>query len=189
MVEKNGVGRIPDAEEAEMDVATRARRGLQLFSRAAAPRLSETTMQRSTSLDEPAREALPEFYAGGGSVIKLLFGDPDGADDGGVSLVRVRFGPSYPLPRHSHSVDCLYYVVSGEVRMGKRIVRSGEGFFVPADAPYGYTAGAEGVELLEFRAKSVFDSQIHESRAGWARVLEGVRANRDRWAAAAPSYE
>jgi mannose-6-phosphate isomerase-like protein (cupin superfamily) len=172
-----------------MAVGTRARRGFRFFNRGEAPRLSETTMQRSTSLDEPALQALPEFYAGGGSLIRVLFGAPDGPDDGGLSLVWVRFGPEYPLPRHSHSVDCLYYVVSGDVRMGKRTVRAGDGFFVPADAPYGYTAGAEGVELLEFRAKSVFDSQIHESRAGWARVLEGVRANRDRWAAEARLHE
>jgi hypothetical protein len=82
----------------------------------------------------------------------------------------------------------LYYVVAGEVHLGNRVVRSGEGFFAPADVPYGYTAGPEGVELLEFRAATAFDSQIRESPAGWDRILEGVRANRDRWASELAPY-
>jgi hypothetical protein len=145
-------------------------------------------MMSPAELDEPALEVLPEFSAAGGSVIKLLFGDPDGPNGGGLSLVSVRFGPNYDLPRHSHTGDCLYYVVSGEAHLGNRTVGPGEGFFVPSDAPYGYIAGPEGVEVLEFRATSRFDSKIHESRAGWARILEAVRANRDRWAEEMPAY-
>ncbi len=36
----------------------------------------------------------------------------------GFSLVHSWFGPGFKLPRHSHSADCLYYVVSGEITMG-----------------------------------------------------------------------
>lgn len=157
------------------------RRGLELFDRASARDIHDTPMQRPPTLDEPAVDALPEFAAGKGSVTKLLFGDPESPDDGGMSLVWVRFGANYHLPRHSHSVDCLYYVVAGEIRMGTRIVGPGEGFFAPADAPYGYVAGPEGVELLEFRARSAYDSRVHESPSGWAKILEAVRANRGAW--------
>jgi mannose-6-phosphate isomerase-like protein (cupin superfamily) len=171
-----------------MAVKTRARRGLEFFNRTDAPRVDDTGMLRPPALDQAARDALPEFRTGAGSVTKLLFGDPDGADGGGMSLVWVKFGANYPLPRHSHSADCVYYVVSGEARLGNQTVVAGEGFFVAADAPYGYTAGPDGVELLEFRAKSSFDSQIRESPAGWTRILEGVRANRDRWAKEMPAF-
>ena len=70
----------------------------------------------------------------------------------------------------------------GEIRMGNQTLGPGCGFFAPADAPYGYVAGPEGVELLEFRARSAYDSQVHESPDGWVKILEAVRANRDAWA-------
>lgn len=172
-----------------MAVSTKARRGIRLFNRKDAPRVDDTTMMRAPLLDQPALDALPEFRSGRGSVTKLLFGDPDGPGGGGLSLVWVRFGPEYHLPRHSHSVDCLYYIVSGEIHMGGRTVGAGEGFLAPADAPYGYVAGPEGVELLEFRGVSSFDSQIKETPSGWVRILEAVRANRDRWAQEMREYE
>jgi hypothetical protein len=157
-------------------------RGLQLFSRKDARRVDDTAMMSPPVLDQPALDALPEFRAGGGSITKLLFGNPERGEGGGLSLVWVRFGPHYHLPRHSHSVDCLYYIVSGQIRLGARTLGVGEGFFVRADAPYGYVAGPEGVEVLEFRAVSRFDSQIHESPEGWNRIIAAVRANRDQWA-------
>ena len=43
------------------------------------------------------------------------------------------------------------------------------GFFIPAFAPYGYTAGPEGVELLEIRTRATVRIQILEMNAGkWA---------------------
>ncbi len=72
----------------------------------------------------------------------------------GMSLVHVWFGPNFPLFRHSHPAygDCLYYVVAGELLLGKRRLGPGSGFFVPNGMPYTYTAGPAGVEVLEFRA-------------------------------------
>jgi len=72
----------------------------------------------------------------------------------GMSLVHVWFGPNFPLFRHSHPAygDCLYYVVAGELFLGKRRLGPGSGFFVPNGMPYKYTAGPAGVEVLEFRA-------------------------------------
>lgn len=157
------------------------RRGLELFDHASAPDMHGTAMQRRPTMDDAAREALPEFAAARGGVAKLLYGDPDGPDDGGPSLVWARFGANYHLPRHSHSVDCLYYVLAGALRMGNRTIGPGDGFFAPADAPYGYVAGPDGVELLEFRPRSAYDSQVHESAAGWSHVLDAARTNRDAW--------
>jgi hypothetical protein len=166
---------------------SRRRRGLQIFSRSK-PVVGDWQLSRRPALDQPALDALPTFYAAGGSARSIPFCDPDGVDGEGLSLIWLRFGANYPLPRHSHSVDCLYYVVAGEVHLGRRIVRSSEGFFAPADVTYGYTAGPEGVELLEFRAATSFDSQIRESPTGWARILEGVRANRNGWVSEMAPY-
>ena len=157
------------------------RRGLQLFSRRTAPFVKDTGAQRPPEMDDAGREAVPELYAGAGTVTKLLYGDPDGPDDGGMSLTWARFGANFPLPRHSHNVDCVYYIIAGSVQMGNQTLGAGDGFFAGADAPYGYTAGPDGVELVEFRPKTCYDSRLRESPEGWTRIIDGVRANRDAW--------
>ena len=99
---------------------------------------------RST-IGEMARAIAP------GAVTTPLFwqGGPDG-----MSLVHAWFGPHFPLFRHSHPRfgDCLYYVVAGQAILGSRVLKAGDGFFVPNGHPYKYKAGPEGVEVLEFRA-------------------------------------
>ena len=72
----------------------------------------------------------------------------------GMSIVHAWFGPNLPLFRHSHSRlgDCMYYVAAGEAIMGKRQLKPGSTFFIPNGMPYKYTAGPDGVEVLEFRA-------------------------------------
>lgn len=72
-------------------------------------------------------------------------------DAGGFSLLYLGIKPNFPLPRHSHDVDCLYYMISGSAVMGNRTLGPGDSFFVPADAPYQYDAGPDGAEVLEIR--------------------------------------
>jgi hypothetical protein len=151
---------------------------LSLFERADAPDLDDTGAMAPRVVEGAP---VPAMDARLGAVTKLLFGDPDGVDGGGLSLVWVRFAANFPLPRHSHDSDCLYYVASGELRMGSRVVKAGEGFFIPGGAPYAYTAGPDGVEVLEFRGTSRFDIRLRETQAGWDRIVEEVGANRRRW--------
>ena len=68
-----------------------------------------------------------------------------------LNMIVTEFGPNYVLPQHSHREDCLYYVERGEITMGSHKVGPGEGFLVRADQPYAYTAGPEGVRVLEIR--------------------------------------
>ncbi len=72
----------------------------------------------------------------------------------GMTLAHIWFGPNFILWRHSHPGlgDGLYYVVAGEIIMGKRRLGAGSTIFMPNDQPYKYTAGPAGVELLEFRS-------------------------------------
>ncbi len=136
-------------------------------------------MMSMPTLDPPAVDEMLEWATAGGQVVKVLFGDPDA---GGMSLVWSWFAPHYPLPRHSHSADCLYYVLRGELRLGAQVLGAGEGFFVPDGAPYAYTAGPQGVEVLEFRGTSTFDMRITESLPRWGKIVESVREHRDEWA-------
>lgn len=112
------------------------------------------------SLPEMTEEMVAAFLEGKlleGSAVRVLFHDDS---PGGFSLTHAWFGENYPLPRHTHSADCMYYVVRGELRMGARTIRAGEGLMVPADRPYTYRAGPGGAEVLEFRATSQFDMKI-----------------------------
>lgn len=162
--------------------ATDARARRETFRIAEAPLLHETGMMSMPVMNPKAPEQFWEWAAAGGQVVKVLFGDPD---SDGISLVWSRFSAGFVLPRHSHSADCLYYVTRGELRMGQTVLGEGDGFFQPADRPYTYTAGPDGVEVLEFRTTSPFDMQITESLPGWDRVVAAARANRDAWAAEA----
>jgi hypothetical protein len=86
-----------------------------------------------------------------GAMTTPMFSQPE---PDGMSLVHVWFGPNFPLFRHSHPKhgDCLYYVVAGELIMGSKVLKAGDGFFLPNGMPYKYRAGPHGVEVLEFRA-------------------------------------
>ena len=103
--------------------------------------------------EAPAREKLVDMLKalGPGVSTTMLFSQPG---PNGMSLAHVWFGADFPLFRHSHPRfgDCLYYVIAGEIIVGRRHLGPGSGFFVPNGMPYKYTAGPAGVELLEFRA-------------------------------------
>ncbi|MAW28920.1 MAG: hypothetical protein CMP98_08975 [Gammaproteobacteria bacterium] len=103
--------------------------------------------------EEPVREKIGEMIESiaPGVSENVLFWQ---GGDNGMSLVHVWFGPNMPLFRHSHpkNGDCLYYVAAGEAIMGRRTLGPGSTFFIPNGMPYKYTAGPDGVEVLEFRA-------------------------------------
>ncbi len=118
-----------------------------------------------------------------GTTVKLLFSMP------GMSLTHAWFKSGFPLPRHSHDTDCLYYITAGSLKIGTENLGKGDGFFVGAGVPYTYTPGAEGVEVLEFRGSSAFDIKVLANNpAFWAKAVETARDKADLWATeAAPS--
>ena len=83
----------------------------------------------------------------------------------------------------------MYYVVSGSLSMGNQTLRAGDSFFVPANAPYVYNAGPDGVEVLEIRhGVRQFDMKIPDASAGrWQEMVEVTVNNRERWQTEATS--
>lgn len=149
-----------------------------------APSLEEDGMMTmgSMEIDPAVRDAVDLGMLGAGQHVRVLF---KGEGPDGFSLVHARFEPGYRLPRHSHSSDCLYYVVSGEAHMGSRVLKPGDGFFILAEAPYAYTAGPEGVEVLEFRHATTFDIKIRDKTLEhWKPVIEAIKAHGESWAPA-----
>jgi quercetin dioxygenase-like cupin family protein len=120
-------------------------------------------------------------------------------EEGGLSIVYLFFKPNFPLFRHAHDVDSLYVVISGSVVdfMGEESLRPGDIWSVKSGTSYWYTAGPNGVEVLEmFRdadtATIIYTEnppeRLHEAEAAvrvneaaWHTITEGplFRANSD----------
>ena len=113
----------------------------------------------------------------GGSRLKLLYQRP------GMSLTYVWFKSGYPLPLHSHSADCLYFIVAGSLTIGTEELGPGDGFFLGSDVPYAYVPGENGVEVLEFRTSDHFDFKAHgKTPAYWEKLLASFRSENGKWA-------
>ena len=71
--------------------------------------------------------------------------------------------------------------------MGKEVLGAGDGFFLPAGAGYSYSAGPDGVEVVEFRDSSHFDIAIADaSAASWERLAKICENNRELWKSQRP---
>lgn len=111
-----------------------------------------------------------------GEEVKVLVEMP------GFSLTYAWFKKDYPLMRHSHNSDCMYYIIAGMLKLGTQELGPRDCFFLPADAPYAYTAGPDGVEVLEIRHDSRFNfvNLVH-GEAWWEKAAEICMANRNEW--------
>jgi len=119
-----------------------------------------------------------------GSTVKLLYSRP------GVSLTYCWFKSGFPLPLHSHSADCLYFIVAGSLKIGSEVLGAGDGFFLGSDVPYSYVPGEEGVEVLEFRTSDSFDIRmLAKGESYWDKALANLLAAKEGWPqeTAAPS--
>jgi quercetin dioxygenase-like cupin family protein len=135
-----------------------------IFTAAAAPSLDESAMLSEWTFSEEGspEDLWPQEFGERMMAASRLTVPFRQQGPGGFSLVTVEFDPGFLLARHSHSSDCLYYIVEGEIVMGQRVLGPGDGFFLPQDHPYAYRVGPEGVKLLEFRHSASFDTKFHE---------------------------
>jgi quercetin dioxygenase-like cupin family protein len=168
------------------EATTRQRRGISIFrAEEATPILQTDFMGMPTMTDEQVAARAPEIYMDSAPGTDVRVAVRQTPEEGGFSILHVWFKADYPVPRHTHDADCLYYIVSGSAILGSQTLRPGDGFFIPAGAPYSYDAGPEGVELLEIRhAVWQFDIQILESNAGkWAAMADTIDSHREAWEA------
>lgn len=136
--------------------------------------MDEAQMQGLTKLVEAD-------YANG-FVVKVLFS----SEALGLSLTYSWFKPGFPLPRHSHSADCLYYVISGEMHFGEEVLGAGDCMHVPAGALYTFETGPDGVEFIEYRQAARYDIRYQSPAKIWDRQLEQTRTHASHWKDAAP---
>jgi quercetin dioxygenase-like cupin family protein len=83
-----------------------------------------------------------------------------GGENQMLSLRFIEFGPNVVVPRHRHDSHEIIYIISGELKMGNRRLGPGDGMSMPPNTPYGYTAGPEGVTILEARDKEYFTTEF-----------------------------
>lgn len=117
-----------------------------------------------------------------GAFTKVLFS----SSVAGMSLTYAWFKKGYPLARHSHSADCLYYVISGGLRYGTELLEAGDGMFVPAGSLYTFATGDEGVEFVEFRTAPSYDMKINQGEKAFERQLEQTKTHAAAWKTAVP---
>jgi mannose-6-phosphate isomerase-like protein (cupin superfamily) len=127
------------------------RSGVRIYRAAEAPDLTQTTYGSRSDFGEytELKEVALELAAAARTASRVLVNQTK--DEGGFSLVYLYFKPNFPLFRHKHEHDCMYVIISGSAIMGNQTLRAGDCFFVPATAPYSYTAGSDGIEVLEIR--------------------------------------
>jgi quercetin dioxygenase-like cupin family protein len=135
------------------------RRRMAVFRRKDAVELDLEMMPFEGMDGEGVQEGVAKMMAAGvqqGAAERtlVLFKEPQ---PNGLSLTYAWFKSGYVLPKHSHSADCLYYIIAGSLRMGTQVLGKGDGIFVPADDAYTYEVGEDGLELLEFRNASRFN--------------------------------
>lgn len=168
--------------------------GVQIHRAATAPELHDSGAVTSDfGGNDHLREVATRLAGSECSLSRLLV--HQGADAGGTSVVYLFFKPHFPLFRHMHDVDSLYVVISGSVVdfMGEgETLRPGDCFSVRAGTPYFYTAGPDGVEVLEiFRGAdqvTVIYTENPDGRLEQAEAAVAEHADRWRTIAAGPMY-
>ena len=154
-----------------------------IFRAADAPGLMEAGCMSVVPYTPAQRAGMEKAVAAGamdGDEIKVLTDQP------GFGLTHVWFKPGYQLPLHSHDADCMYYVIAGSLRLGTQQLGPRDSFFVPADVPYTYTPGPDGVEVLEIRHANHFNFINHaKGDAWWSKAASEIAGRREEWKTAA----
>ena len=124
-----------------------------------------------------ASQALVDAGMLAGSKLRVLYRRP-----GGFSLAYAWFKSGFPLPLHSHSTPCLYFIVAGTLRIGRQELGKGDGFYLDPNTPYIYEPGPDGVEVLEFRDSDSFDIRLRGRNVKWwHKALDKLKQSMKAW--------
>lgn len=151
----------------------------QIFRAADAKGLMEEGCMSIEPFTDVQRAGMDKLVAAGfmdGDEVKVLCNLP------GFSLTHVWFKKDYPLPLHSHDADCLYYIIAGSIRLGTETLGPRDSFFIPADVPYAYKPGPDGVEVLEIRQATSFNFvNLAKGAAFWDKAAQTAADRREEW--------
>lgn len=151
----------------------------QVFRGATAPTLEQTDVLRYEELTPDIRAGLRQLRDGGiaeGSFAKILINVP------GFSLAYAWHKSDYPLPLHSHDVDCCYLIIAGDLRIGDEALGKGDGMFVPANTPYTFSTGPEGVEFIEYRHANSWNIVFkYRNESSWEKAATKASDRHEAW--------
>jgi len=161
--------------------------GIEVYRASSAPTLAESGCEIDIPPSDLQATGIQKLLSAGytdGFEVNVLVNIP------GFSLVWVWFKQNFPLPLHSHDVDCLYYIIAGSLRLGTEELGVRDSFFIPANVPYTYKTGSEGVELLEIRHANKFEFRnLARNMAFYEKAADTIVANRDAWRSASRMSE
>jgi hypothetical protein len=150
-----------------------------IYRAAAAPGLVESGCMSIEPMTELQQAGIKKAVGAGyleGDEIKILTDLP------GFSLAYAWLKNEYPLSRHSHDSDCMYYVIAGSLQLGTETLGPRDSFFVPANVPYTYCPGPDGVEVLEIRHNPDFNFlNLSGNQSFWDRAAETCSRNLEGW--------
>jgi quercetin dioxygenase-like cupin family protein len=70
-----------------------------------------------------------------------------------LQMFEVRVPPGHVVESHAHDEDEIVYVLEGEMILGARVLKAGSSAMIPGKTLYGFSAGADGLVFLNFRAR------------------------------------
>lgn len=154
-------------------------KSFQIFRAEDAPGLMEKGCMKMEAMSDVQRAGLTRMVQEGymhGDEVKILVDIP------GFSLAHAWLKKNYPLTLHSHDSDCLYYILAGSLKIGTEELGPKDSFFVPANVPYTYKPGPDGVEVLEFRHVGEFNFvNLSKGAAYWEKAAKTVMDNVEDW--------
>ena len=71
-----------------------------------------------------------------------------------LQLAEIDYLPGAEAVIHKHDDDEIIYIVSGEMHFGDKILGPGSSLYIPGDSYYGFTAGPNGLRIVNFRASA-----------------------------------
>ncbi|HUP73488.1 MAG TPA: cupin domain-containing protein [Acidimicrobiales bacterium] len=73
--------------------------------------------------------------------------------DTDLQMFEVRVPPGFVVESHAHDEDEIIFVLEGEMVLGARVLGAGSSAMIPGKTLYGFSAGADGLRFLNFRAR------------------------------------
>lgn len=83
-----------------------------------------------------------------------------GADQ--PQLLELRYEPHAEIQVHAHDEDEIIYVLAGEMHVGGRVLRPGASLAISGKTFYGFKAGPNGLQFLNFRPRQ--DTTFYTSK-------------------------